>query len=70
MAQEPIADYSYGKWCTVRGERYMITDWDNEAQTVTVFYRGNGYEFDRSEVSEVSDFKETDAERKAKGYAY
>lgn len=63
-------ELSYGKWCTIEGERYMITDWDNEAQTVTVYYTYSTYTFPRSEVTEISDFKMTDAERKAAGYAF
>jgi hypothetical protein len=61
-------DLSYGQWCTIEGERYMITSWS--AETVTVYYFHSLYVFPRSAVSEVSDFKQTDAERKAAGYAF
>ena len=61
-------DLAYGKWCTIEGERYMIIDWTET--TVKVLYGGNGYNFDMSRVSEVSDFKMTDAERKEQGFAF
>jgi len=60
----------YGKWCTIEGERYMILEIDEDAHTVKVYYRGNGFTFDRSRVSEISDFMLTDAERAALGYAF
>lgn len=59
---------SYGKWCTIEGERYMIIDFTET--TVKVLYHGNGYEFDKSRVSEISDFMLTDAERESRGYSF
>ena len=62
-------EYSYGRWCTVVGQRYMILD---SRTYVVEVYKGNGQTawFDKSVVSEVSDFMQTDAERKAVGYAF
>ena len=65
-----MENVEYGQWCTVRGQRLMIIS--GTKNTVTVFIspeRGN-MTFDKSVVSEVSDFKTTDAERKALGYAF
>jgi hypothetical protein len=61
-------ELEYGKWCTVAGKRYMITDWTKNRVQVT---RDGGYHwFDRSVVTEVSDFLLTPQERKAAGYAF
>jgi hypothetical protein len=63
-------DLEYGKWCTVSGKRWMITDWTRNSVTVWDADKGQGRQFDRSVVTEVSDFQMTDAERKAKGYVF
>lgn len=61
--------YAYGKWCTVAGKRYMIVD---ARRYVVEVYVGDGEckWFAKEVVTDVSDFMETDAERKAKGYAF
>lgn len=61
-------ELEYGKWCTVGGKRYMILDWTKNRVQV---YNGDSRPwFDRSVVTEVSDFQMTDSERKAAGYAF
>lgn len=67
----------YGQWCTVGGKRYMIVDWTKWTVVVntsevnalahTMCVRKS---FDKSVVSEVSDFMTTDAERKAAGLSF
>lgn len=62
-------DYSYGRWVTYKGERFMILD----ARTYIVeIYLGAGETkwVSKRDVSEVSDFLKTDAERKALGYSF
>lgn len=62
-------DYSYGRWVTYNGERFMILD----ARTYIVeIYLGAGEAkwVSKRDVSEVSDFMLTDAERKALGYSF
>lgn len=61
-------ELEYGKWCTVKGERYMIVD--DTKNRVIVFTKDGRKYFDKSVVTEVSDFMQTDAERKAAGYAF
>jgi len=64
-------DYSYGRWCTVGGKRFMITDSTKWSVVVHNSEDPNvPFRFDKSVVSEVSDFMTTDAERKAAGYAF
>lgn len=63
-------ELEYGKWCTVAGKRWMVTDWSKWTVTVWDSQAGADRKFDKSVVTEVSDFMETDAERKAKGYAF
>lgn len=60
----------YGQWCTVGGKRWMILD--ASKWTVEVYDSNTKgiVRFDKSVVSEVSDFMLTDAERKALGYAF
>lgn len=60
----------YGQWCTVGGKRWMILD--EGKWTVEVYDADNKamVRFDKSVVSEVSDFLLTDAERKALGYSF
>lgn len=63
-------DYSYGRWCTVAEQRWMIVD--SGRWTVAV-YDDNEKRvrlFDKSVVSEVSDFLLTDSQRAALGYAF
>lgn len=67
----------YGQWCTVGGQRYMIVDWTKwtvvvhtEELTPLGTTRTVRKSFDKSVVSEVSDFLTTDAERKALGYSF
>lgn len=63
-------ELEYGKWCTVRGQRLMIVSWTENTRTVFVSPEVGNRTFDKSVVSEVSDFMTTDAERKALGYAF
>lgn len=63
-------ELEYGKWITVAGKRWMVTDWSKNTVTVWDREAGADRKFDKSVVTEVSDFMETDAERKAKGYAF
>lgn len=67
-ASSTRTDLQYGQWCTIDGHRYMITNWTNES--VEVLHEGSFYTYENEFVSDVSDFMETDAERKAKGYAF
>lgn len=65
-----MEDFSYGRWCTVAEQRWMILDagkWTVEVYDAT---EKRIRRFDKSVVSEVSDFLLTDAERKALGYAF
>jgi hypothetical protein len=61
-------ELEYGKWATYAGKRYMITDWTDE--DVQLFREQGGFWVGRKHVTDVSDFKQTDAERKALGYAF
>lgn len=61
-------DYSYGRWCTIGGKRYMIVN--RTSWLVFVNTPEGRKHFDKSVVSEVSDFMQTDAERAALGYAF
>lgn len=58
----------YGQWCTVRGERYMIIS--GTLNGVNVHTDHGKRWFDKSVVSDVSDFLLTDSERAALGYAF
>lgn len=60
----------YGKWCTVRGQRLMIVNWSTNTVTVFVSPERGEMTFDKSVVENVSDFQQTDSERKALGYAF
>lgn len=60
----------YGQWCTVRGQRLMIVSWTENTRTVFVSPERGNMTFDKSVVSDVSDFKTTDRERAALGYAF
>lgn len=47
-------ELEYGKWCTVRGTRYMIVDWTRNHVKVNT---ANGSRlFHRSVVEQVTDF--------------
>jgi hypothetical protein len=60
----------YGQWVTYAGKRYMITDWTAEDVQLWHSERGTGFWVGRHHVTEVSDFMQTDSERKALGYAF
>jgi hypothetical protein len=65
-----MEEFAYGRWCTVAGQRWMILDaskWTVEVYDAT---EKRIRRFDKSVVSEVSDFLLTDAERAALGYAF
>jgi hypothetical protein len=61
-------ELEYGKWCTVAGKRWMITDWTKNS--VTVYGIGATHTFAKEVVTEVSDFFLTDKQRNEKGYAF
>jgi len=63
-------DLEYGKWCTVRGHRYMIVDWTKNTVVVWDGLEMKNRSFDNSVVEDVSDFHLTDSERRAFGYAF
>jgi hypothetical protein len=63
-------ELEYGKWCTVRGQRLMIVGWTKNTVTVFVSPERGEMTFDKSVVENVSDFKMTDSERRAAGYAF
>lgn len=63
-------ELEYGKWCTVSGKRWMITNWTRNTVTVWDSVNGKSRTFAREVVTEVSDFSQTDAERRALGYAF
>jgi hypothetical protein len=61
-------ELAYGKWCTVKGERYMIVDWTKN--TVTVYALGENKTFAKEVVEEVSDFFLTPKQRAEAGLAF
>lgn len=63
-----MENVEYGQWCTIGGERYMILNGTPNG-VVVLTDKGKDW-FDKSVVSEVSDFLTTDAQRKALGYAF
>lgn len=63
-------EFEYGRWCTVAGKRWMILDASKYTVEVYDADEKRIRRFDKSVVSEVSDFLLTDAERKALGYAF
>jgi hypothetical protein len=63
-----MENVEYGQWCTVRGKRYMIISGTLNGVTVNTDH-GRRW-FDKSVVTEVSDFMDTDAERKAAGKVF
>lgn len=63
-------DYSYGRWCTVADQRWMILDAGKWTVEVYDSNTKGIARFDKSVVSEVSDFMLTDSERAALGYAF
>lgn len=65
-----MEDYSYGRWCTVGGKRWMILDAGKWTVEVYDSNTKGIVRFDKSVVSEVSDFLTTDAERRALGYSF
>jgi hypothetical protein len=63
-----MEELAYGKFCTVKGERYMIVDWTKN--TVTVYALGKNHTFAKEVVEEVSDFFLTPKERAGLGFAF
>lgn len=61
-------DLEYGKYGTYEGNRVMIADWDDTS--IKIFDKGVTLWVLRAEVTDISDFSITDAERKALGYAF
>jgi hypothetical protein len=62
-------DYvEYGQWCTVGNTRYMIISGTKNG--VNVHTSEGARFFDKSVVTEISDFYITDRERQELGYAF
>lgn len=61
-------ELEYGKWATYAGKRWMITDWTDE--DVNLFRSEQTVTVGRNHITDVSDFMQTDAERRAAGYAF